>query len=96
VPEPNTGSELPALMILEDISETGARLVGSVPVAPGTTVIFDVPGTSLRRSGVVRHVQALQSQLSVLFSMGVSLTAMVSLPAQDPMHDSEEPQRLVS
>ena len=96
VQEPSEGNELPALMILEDISDTGARLVGTAPVAPGTTVTFDVPGTSLRKRGVVRHVQALQSQLSVLFSMGVSLTSLASVPAERSMHDADERQRLVS
>jgi hypothetical protein len=59
------------LMILEDISDGGARLVGGAPITPGSSITFSVPGASFRGSGVVRHVQALQTSVAVLFSIGV-------------------------
>jgi cellulose synthase (UDP-forming) len=57
--------------ILEDYSAAGARLIGDAPIAPGTTLSFEVPGGSLKGSGTVRHVQSLQTDLAVLFSIGV-------------------------
>jgi hypothetical protein len=59
------------MFILEDVSDTGARLVGDVPLAPGTPIAFEVPGTSTKGVGTVRYVQALQTSLAVLFTMGV-------------------------
>lgn len=67
--EPDAGR----LLILEDLSAGGARLVGDAPISPGTSIRFDVPGAALARTGIVRHVQALQTPVSVLFSMGVQL-----------------------
>ena len=55
------------------MSEGGARLVGGTPIAPGTSVRFAVPGTAVTGSGIVRHVQTLQTPLSIHFSMGVEL-----------------------
>src|SRR5206468_10694356 len=59
------------MFILEDVSNTGARIVGDAPIAPGTPLGFDVPGTSMKGAGIVRHVQSLRTSLAVLFSMGV-------------------------
>jgi cellulose synthase (UDP-forming) len=59
--------------ILEELSDGGARLVGAAPVAPGTPVRFVVPGTAVAGDGTVRHVQTLQTRLSILFSMGIEL-----------------------
>ena len=59
------------LLILEEMSDGGARLVGDAPIEPGTQVTFDVPGARISGAGTVRHVQALQTPIAVLFSMGV-------------------------
>jgi len=70
-----TGAAL-STFILEDISERGARIVGGTPIAPGTAVRFDVPGTHVSGAGLVRHVQTLRTPLSILFSMGVELNTV--------------------
>ena len=61
------------MLILEEISESGARLVGSAPLAPGTKIEFDVPGVTISGKGVVRHVHAMETPMAVLFTMGVEL-----------------------
>jgi cellulose synthase (UDP-forming) len=66
------------LMILEDLSEGGARLVGASPIAPGTAITFNVPGATYRGAGIVRHVQTLETTVAVLFSMGVELDSVPS------------------
>jgi hypothetical protein len=72
-----SGTTSPArFFILEDYSSAGARLIGDAPIAPGTTVSFDVPGASVKGTGTVRHVQSLQTDLAVLFSMGVEFPAV--------------------
>jgi len=63
----------PARMILEEMSDSGARLVGDAPIAPGTAITFDVPGASVSGGGIVRHVQALHTNVAMLYSMGVEL-----------------------
>jgi cellulose synthase (UDP-forming) len=65
----------PRFFILEDFSEAGARLIGDAPIALGTTISFDVPGASVTGTGTVRHVQSLQTDLAVLFSIGVEFPA---------------------
>ena len=65
------GSAATRMFILEDMSKTGARLIGDSTIAPGTTVTFNVPGSSVSGTGVVRHVQSLQTSLAILFSIGV-------------------------
>jgi hypothetical protein len=68
----DTAATSPArYFILEDYSATGARLIGDAPIAPGTTVTFDVPGATVTGTGTVRHVQSLQTDMAILFSMGV-------------------------
>jgi hypothetical protein len=57
--------------ILEDYSPRGARLIADAPITPGSTVSFEVPGSTERRTGTVRHVQSLQTNLAILFSIGV-------------------------
>lgn len=59
------------MMILEELSTTGARLIGDAPLNPGTEISFDVPGAGVARTGTIRHVQALKTSVAVLFSMGV-------------------------
>jgi hypothetical protein len=61
------------MFILEDVSPRGARFIGDTPLDPGTHVSFDVPGATVRGNGTVKHVQSLQTNLAVLFSMGVEL-----------------------
>ncbi|HJQ18791.1 MAG TPA: glycosyltransferase [Gemmatimonadaceae bacterium] len=60
-------------MVLEEISDSGARLVGDAPIAPGTPITFEVPGASVSGGGVVRHVQALHTNVAMRYSMGVAL-----------------------
>ena len=64
------------LMILEEMSEGGARVIGGDPISPGTQVQFEVPGANVRGSGVVRHVQMLPTLTNSLFSMGIELDGM--------------------
>jgi cellulose synthase (UDP-forming) len=66
-------SPVPRMMILEEMSDNGARIVGAEPIQPGTQVSFEVPGASVRGSGVVRHVQMLPTLTTSLFSMGIEL-----------------------
>jgi cellulose synthase (UDP-forming) len=65
--------ELPEMLILEDLSASGARIVGTSALEPGTKIDFEVAGTGQWRTGMVRYVQALRTDMSVLFSMGVEL-----------------------
>ena len=74
--EMNDGAErirLPEMFIVEDISPSGAQLIGDLPITPGTRVRFDVPGAAITESGVIRHVRSLQTPMAVLFAMGVEL-----------------------
>lgn len=59
------------MFILEDYSAAGARLIGDAPIPPGTVVTFEVPGADVKGAGTVRHVQSLQTNIAILFSMGV-------------------------
>jgi cellulose synthase (UDP-forming) len=67
-------AQLAGLMILEDMSDGGARLVGTTLIEPGTAVSFNVPGTAVSGAGVVRHVQALQTSVAMRFSIGVEFS----------------------
>lgn len=66
------------MMILEEMSDGGARVIGGEPISPGTPVHFEVPGANVRGSGVVRHVQMLPTLTNALFSMGIELDGMRS------------------
>jgi cellulose synthase (UDP-forming) len=61
------------LVILEEISGRGARLLGNFAFEPGTRLRFDVPGTDISGEGVVRHVSALETHMAIQFSMGLEL-----------------------
>lgn len=74
------------LLILEEIGDGGARLVGPAPIAPGTHVTFDVPGAAVAGVGVVRHVQTLQTPLSMLFSMGVQFNSQPTTAPASARH----------
>lgn len=64
---------VPGTLILEEMSASGARLIGATPIPPGTRIAFEVPGASVAGSGVVRHVQMLPTAAAALFSMGIEL-----------------------
>ena len=70
-----TATSAPRTVIVEDFSTTGARLIGDAPIALGTTITFEVPGGTVKGTGTVRHVQSLQTDLAVLFSIGVEFPA---------------------
>jgi cellulose synthase (UDP-forming) len=80
------------LLILEEMSDGGARLVGDAPIDPGTRITFDVPGARISGGGTVRHVQALQTAIAVLFSMGVEFQS-VPVRARRPLFGRREPSR---
>ena len=71
-PTPPKHAELPGYLVLEDMSDDGARLLGTTLIPPGTSVSFEVPGGNVSGAGIVRHVQALESPVSVVFSMGIA------------------------
>jgi cellulose synthase (UDP-forming) len=66
--------------MLDEISATGARLVLESPVAPGTTVGFEVPGTALRGRGKVVFSTAIEAPMSVRFSVGLALSDETAAP----------------
>jgi cellulose synthase (UDP-forming) len=72
------GTDMTRTLVLEEIGTGGARLIGESLIPPGTPISFTVPGSSLSGSGIVRHVQSLQTSVSVLFSMGVQFNTLPS------------------
>jgi cellulose synthase (UDP-forming) len=81
------------VLILEELSDGGARLVGDAPIEPGTHLTFDVPGAKISGGGVVRHVQALQTSVAVLFSMGVEFDSVPLSRMKRPLFGRREPSR---
>lgn len=65
--------ELPEMLILEEMSPRGARLIGDKPLAPGTMISVTVSGAAITFAGAVRHVRAMETPMQILFSMGVEL-----------------------
>ncbi len=65
---------LPGLLILEEISYRGARLIGDTLIPPGTHLSFVVPGSTLSGMGTVRYAFARTTSVAVLFSIGVEFT----------------------
>lgn len=59
--------------LLEEISTRGARLLVETAITPGTCIEFDVPGTGITGSGHVVFSSALESPMSVRFTIGVRL-----------------------
>ena len=57
--------------LLEEESRGGVRLVLENPVEPGTTMRWDVPGTTISGKGTVIFSRALESPLRVSFVVGV-------------------------
>jgi cellulose synthase/poly-beta-1,6-N-acetylglucosamine synthase-like glycosyltransferase len=66
--------ELPQMVILEDMSAKGARVVGDAPIPPGSAIAVDVTGAPITLAGIVRHVRVLETPIQVLFSMGIELS----------------------
>ncbi len=75
--------ELPQMLILEEMSAKGARVLGDAPIAPGTAITVMVSGARISLAGIVRHVRTLETPVQVLFSMGVELSAQ-QVPEQLP------------
>src|SRR5687768_4677779 len=46
--------ELPQMLILEEMSTRGARVVGDAPIPPGTAITVDVSGAAITLAGTVR------------------------------------------
>jgi cellulose synthase (UDP-forming) len=57
--------------MLEELSDSGARLVLENPVEPGTRIEYDVPGTDISGRGTVVFNRAFESPASVRFAVGV-------------------------
>jgi cellulose synthase (UDP-forming) len=57
--------------LLEEMSTNGARLVMDAPMTPGSTIAFEVPGTSLKGEGVVVFNRAFESPGHVRFAVGL-------------------------
>ena len=57
--------------LLEEESRTGVRLILENPIEPGTTMRWDVPGTTMSGKGVVIFSRAVESTLRVSFVVGV-------------------------
>jgi cellulose synthase (UDP-forming) len=69
--ETGTTAQVHVVALLEEVSRTGARFLMDQPVAPGTVVGFDVPGTTLDGEGVVVFNRAFDSPLHVRFAVGI-------------------------
>ena len=61
------------ILILEEISARGARLIGNTPVEPGTRIHFEVAGSDIAGHGIVRYVNAIETFVAVQYEMGVEL-----------------------
>ena len=57
--------------LLEEESRGGVRLILENPVEPGTTMRWDVPGTTMSGRGTVIFSRAMESPLRVSFIVGV-------------------------
>jgi cellulose synthase (UDP-forming) len=86
-------TDAPRMLILEEMSDGGARLVGDAPIDPGTRITFDVPGAKISGGGTVRHVQALQTSIAVLFSMGVEFDSVPVSRMRRMLFGRREPSR---
>lgn len=65
--------------LLEELSSRGARLLVDLAIIPGSAIRFDVPGTDIEGSGHVVFSSALESPMSVRFTIGVTLDSPVVL-----------------
>ncbi len=57
--------------LLEDESDGGARFILDSPIAPGTEVLWDVPGTTISGKGEVVFSRSVESSLRPSFVIGV-------------------------
>jgi hypothetical protein len=74
----------PRLVILEEVSARGARLVSERMLEPGTSLTLSVPGRNgAPLTGIVRHVRALETSLGVSFVMGVEFSKSVAHEVRD-------------
>jgi len=80
-------------LILEEMSDGGARLVGDAPIDPGTRITFDVPGAKISGGGIVRHVQTLQTSVAILFSMGMEFDTVPVSRTRRTLFGRREPSR---
>jgi cellulose synthase (UDP-forming) len=83
------------MLVLEEMSDGGARIVGDAPIEPGTRITFDVPGAKISGAGVVRHVQALQTAIAMLYSMGVEFDSVPVARGRRSLFGRREPSREV-
>jgi cellulose synthase (UDP-forming) len=67
--------------LLEEVSLSGARFLVDKPIAPGSAIRFEVPGTTLTGTGQVVFTTALESPMSERFTVGVSFTGS-TVPAR--------------
>jgi cellulose synthase (UDP-forming) len=63
----------PSSGLLDELSPAGARLLLDDPIAPGSAVRFEVPGSTLRGEGTVVFSHALEAPACVRFEVGLSL-----------------------
>ncbi|MEX2153246.1 MAG: glycosyltransferase [Gemmatimonadaceae bacterium] len=61
----------PELGMLEEVSDAGARLILESPIAPGSKVTYDVPGTDVAGRGTVVFNRTFESPTDVRFAVGV-------------------------
>jgi len=66
----NTHCEL-GLGLLEEMSDSGARLILENPIEPGSKITYDVPGTEINGTGIVVFNRAFESPANVRFAVGV-------------------------
>jgi hypothetical protein len=57
--------------LLEEMSDSGARLILENPIEPGARVTYDVPGTEFTGTGTVVFNRAFESPANVRFAVGV-------------------------
>jgi cellulose synthase (UDP-forming) len=57
--------------LLEEVSASGARLVTDVPLAPGTPLEYEVPGTDIRGRGHVVFARVFETPVGTSFALGV-------------------------
>jgi cellulose synthase (UDP-forming) len=60
--------------LLEEESAGGARFIVENPIDPGTTLRWDVPGTTVSGQGVVVFSRSIESPLRASFAVGVKRT----------------------
>lgn len=59
------------LGMIEEMSDSGARLILENPIEPGSRVTYDVPGTDIAGSGTVVFNRVFESPSTVRFAVGV-------------------------